>query len=83
MRRLVLLLVLLLVTGTVTPVAAAAPAHDVTYDRYSLKVDGERVFLWSGEFHYFRLPSPELWRDVLEKIRRPGSGTWSPTTGTR
>ncbi|MBB4910061.1 beta-galactosidase [Actinophytocola algeriensis] len=72
MRRLALLLVLLLVTGAATPVAAAAPAHTVSYDRYSLKVDGERVFLWSGEFHYFRLPSPELWRDVLEKIRAAG-----------
>ncbi|OLF17174.1 beta-galactosidase [Actinophytocola xanthii] len=54
--------------------AAAAPdrGHEVTYDRYSLKVDGERVFLWSGEFHYFRLPSQQLWRDVLEKIRAAG-----------
>ncbi len=69
MRRVALLLALLLVTGAATPAAAAAPAHTVTYDRYSLKVDGERVFLWSGEFHYFRLPSPELWRDVLEKLR--------------
>jgi beta-galactosidase GanA len=72
MRRLALLLALLLATGAATPVAAAAPAHTVTYDRYSLKVDGQRVFLWSGEFHYFRLPSPELWRDVLEKIRAAG-----------
>lgn len=56
----------------VAPQAAATPAHTVTYDRYSLSVDGERVFLWSGEFHYFRLPSPWLWRDVLEKIRAAG-----------
>ena len=65
-------LALLLGAGAATPAAAAAPAHTVTYDRYSLKVDGERVFLWSGEFHYFRLPSPALWRDVLEKIRAAG-----------
>ncbi len=71
MRRLVvgaLLATLLAVPSQ----AAAAPAHEVTYDRYSLKVDGERVFLWSGEFHYFRLPNPTLWRDVLEKIRAAG-----------
>ncbi|MPZ79175.1 MAG: beta-galactosidase [Actinophytocola sp.] len=59
-----------------TAVAALAPparpAHVVGYDRYSLTVDGERVFLWSGEFHYFRLPSPDLWRDVLEKIKAAG-----------
>ena len=30
------------------------------------------MYLWSGEFHYFRLPSPELWRDVLEKIKAAG-----------
>jgi beta-galactosidase GanA len=80
MRRLALLLVVLLVAGAATPATAAPPAHPaghpgrhtVTYDRYSLSVDGERVFLWSGEFHYFRLPSPALWRDVLEKIRSAG-----------
>lgn len=44
----------------------------VTYDRYSLQVDGERVLMWAGEFHYYRLPSPDLWRDVLEKIRAAG-----------
>jgi beta-galactosidase GanA len=44
----------------------------VTFDRYSLMVDGERILLWVGEFHYFRLPSPELWRDVLERIRAAG-----------
>ncbi|MEU4769893.1 beta-galactosidase [Actinosynnema sp. NPDC023794] len=77
MRR--LLAVLLLLAGSLavtTPVvAASAPAekrHEVAYDRYSLTVDGERVMLWSGEFHYFRLPSPELWRDVLEKVRAAG-----------
>ncbi|WP_311768048.1 beta-galactosidase [Micromonospora globispora] len=51
---------------------ATAKEHQVTYDRYSLKVDGQRVLLWSGEFHYFRLPSPDLWRDALEKIRAAG-----------
>jgi len=51
---------------------ASRPAHTVSYDHYSWQVDGKRVFLWSGEFHYFRLPSPELWRDILEKIRAGG-----------
>lgn len=76
MRLLAVALLLLASLAAITPVVAApAPAaqrHEVTYDRYSLKVDGERVVLWSGEFHYFRLPSPELWRDVLEKIRAAG-----------
>jgi beta-galactosidase GanA len=51
---------------------AQARGQQVAYDKYSLTVDGRRVMLWSGEFHYFRLPSPELWRDVLEKIRAAG-----------
>ena len=28
--------------------------------------------LWSGEMHPFRLPSPSLWRDVLQKMRAHG-----------
>ena len=35
-------------------------------------VDGQRLSLWSGEFHYWRLPSPDLWRDVLEKMKAGG-----------
>jgi beta-galactosidase GanA len=83
-RPLLILIVLFaLLTGTPSfPAAAGPPApaaagagqqrHEVGYDRYSLTVDGRRVLLWSGEFHYFRLPSPDLWRDVLEKIRAAG-----------
>jgi beta-galactosidase GanA len=75
MRRLVIAgLLAALVGGLVTPASAteSRPTHTVTYDRYSMKVDGERIMLWGGEFHYFRLPSPSLWRDVLEKIRAAG-----------
>ncbi|MET0135468.1 MAG: beta-galactosidase [Kibdelosporangium sp.] len=60
----------------VSAATAAAPdtgrTHQVDYDRYSLTVDGRRMMLWSGEFHYFRLPSPQQWRDVLEKIKAAG-----------
>src|SRR5690606_3133455 len=41
-------------------------------DRYSLLVDNRRLVLWSGEVHPFRLPSPSLWRDVLQKLRAHG-----------
>lgn len=47
-------------------------AHTVALDRYSLLVDGRRLVLWSGEMHPFRLPSPSLWRDVLQKMRAHG-----------
>ncbi|MFL6121601.1 beta-galactosidase [Actinophytocola sp.] len=65
------------------PVPAAATAsphvghasHTITYDRYSLMIDGHREWLWSAEFHYFRLPSQALWRDQLEKLDVPISGT--------
>jgi len=52
--------------------AQVPPGHTVTYDRYSLMIDGERVWLWSAEFHYFRLPDPDLWRDQLEKFKATG-----------
>ncbi|HET9139857.1 beta-galactosidase, partial [Actinophytocola sp.] len=75
MRR--LLLAALLVAGflAVPPASAqplSRPAHTVGYDHYSVTVDGKRVLLWGGEFHYFRLPSQQLWRDVLERIRAAG-----------
>jgi hypothetical protein len=44
----------------------------VTWDPYSLTVNGERVYVFSGEFHYERLPVPELWRDVLQKYKANG-----------
>ncbi|WP_433383853.1 beta-galactosidase [Actinoplanes sp. CA-142083] len=52
--------------------SSAAPKHSVTYDKYSLMVDGQRLLLQSAEFHYFRLPSPDLWRDILEKEKAAG-----------
>jgi len=61
------------VAGPTSPAAAAAPAaHTVTYDGYSLMIDGKRTYIWSGEFHYYRLPSPDLWRDVLQKMKAAG-----------
>ncbi|MDL5201399.1 beta-galactosidase [Streptomyces sp. ALI-76-A] len=54
------------------PPAADGRAHTVGFDRYSLLVDGRRLVLWSGETHPFRLPSPSLWRDVLQKMRAYG-----------
>ena len=58
-----------------TAATAAAPAgtpHTVTFDGYSFLVDGNRTYLWSGEFHYFRLPSPSLWLDIFQKMKAAG-----------
>ncbi|MFD4264121.1 beta-galactosidase, partial [Streptomyces sp. NPDC058534] len=47
-------------------------AHRITWDDKSLKIDGKRLTVWSGEFHYWRLPSPDQWRDVLQKLKASG-----------
>lgn len=54
------------------PPRADGRRHTVGYDPYSLLVDGRRLVVWSGEMHPFRLPSPSLWRDVLQKMRAHG-----------
>ncbi|TVY57797.1 putative beta-galactosidase A [Lachnellula cervina] len=44
----------------------------VTYDEHSLLVHGERVYVFSGEFHPYRLPVPDLWLDVFQKVKALG-----------
>jgi len=44
----------------------------VGYDRYSFTIHGRRVFLVSGEFHYWRLPAPDRWADVFSRMRAAG-----------
>ncbi|KAB8231913.1 glycoside hydrolase family 35 protein [Aspergillus alliaceus] len=59
------------------------PLHDngltdiVEWDRYSFLINGQRHFVFSGEFHYWRLPVPELWKDLLEKIKAAGFTAFS------
>lgn len=52
--------------------AATTASHQITFDPYSLMIDGTRLFVWSGEFHPFRLPSPSLWLDILQKMKATG-----------
>ncbi|WP_370175579.1 glycoside hydrolase family 35 protein [Sphingobium abikonense] len=47
----------------------------VSYDARSLMIDGKRTIIWGGEFHPFRLPSPDLWRDILQKMKASGFNT--------
>jgi beta-galactosidase GanA len=81
----ILAVVAALAAGLLPPQPAAGPSgnagqqagdrtigHTIGYDRYSLVIDGRRVWLWSAEFHYYRLPSPGLWRDQLEKLKATG-----------
>src|SRR5450432_3241999 len=60
------------VTGLAPRAIADGQKHTFTYDKYSFSIDGQRVNVWSAEFHYWRLPSPSLWRDVLQKIKANG-----------
>ena len=41
------------------------------FDRTSFLSNGQRVFLISGELHYFRVPH-QGWRDRLEKLKDAG-----------
>lgn len=73
-----MLLLLTPAACTQTPTTTTpAPTYRVTWDGYSLFIDGKRLVIWSGEFHYWRLPSPQLWRDVLEKMKAAGFNTVS------
>jgi hypothetical protein len=70
-----LLTQLLLAGQLISTTAQQWPVHSdglndvVQWDHYSLIVNGQRLFFWSGEFHYWRIPVPELWRDILEKVK--------------
>ncbi|OCT47613.1 putative beta-galactosidase A [Cladophialophora carrionii] len=44
----------------------------VTWDDTSLFIRGERVMIFSGEFHPFRLPVPALWVDIFQKVKALG-----------
>lgn len=44
----------------------------VQWDNYTLWVEGQRIFLHSGEFHTFRLPVPDLWLDIFQKMVAAG-----------
>ena len=48
---------------------------DVKFDKYSLEINGERVFVRSGAFHYFRTPGVELARDRFSKLKAAGYNT--------
>ncbi|KAG9315962.1 glycoside hydrolase family 35 protein [Chiua virens] len=46
--------------------------NEVLWDKHSLVLKGQRIFIHSGEFHPFRLPVPGLWLDVFQKIKAAG-----------
>ncbi|KAI1789921.1 glycoside hydrolase superfamily [Ganoderma leucocontextum] len=44
----------------------------VQWDNYTLFLHDQRMFLYSGEFHTFRLPVPDLWLDIFQKMVAAG-----------
>ncbi|MFW9947853.1 MAG: beta-galactosidase [Candidatus Odinarchaeota archaeon] len=44
----------------------------ITWDKYSLKINGKRIFLLGGEFHYWRVPDRERWKDILKMYKIAG-----------
>ena len=60
-------------TNLVVKPYSGKPLQDiVTWDEHSIFVRGERIMLFSGEFHPFRLPVPDFWLDVFQKLRSAG-----------
>ncbi|PGH09913.1 hypothetical protein AJ80_07625 [Polytolypa hystricis UAMH7299] len=44
----------------------------VKWDNESLFIHGERLMIFSGEVHPYRLPVPSLWLDIFQKIKALG-----------
>ncbi len=44
----------------------------IEWDKYSLKINGERIFLIGGEFHYWRIPDRERWEYILKSYKSAG-----------
>lgn len=45
---------------------------EVTFDKYSLIINGQRVLIKSGAFHYFRTPGEKMARDRFLKMKAGG-----------
>jgi hypothetical protein len=67
MKRLLSILLALMGTGLM----ASAQVPVVTWDRYSLMIDGRRVCPVMGEVHYSRIPADE-WQQEVRKIKEGG-----------
>ncbi|HEY3288922.1 MAG TPA: beta-galactosidase [Anaerolineae bacterium] len=43
----------------------------ITFDKLCFRIDGQPVYLYSGEFHYFRVPKPD-WRRRMQLFKEAG-----------
>lgn len=44
----------------------------VTWDQHSLFINGERIMIFSGEVHPYRMPSTSLYLDIFQTIKSMG-----------
>ncbi len=72
-------------SNSVTPARIPGPRdvlharpEKVTFDQYSVLIGGHRTVIYSGEFDPWRLPSPSLWLDRLEKMKADGLNAVTP-----
>jgi beta-galactosidase GanA len=66
-------------SNRVTPAVIKEPAsvlrgkpETVSYDQYSLMIGGQRKIIYAGEMDPWRLASPSLWLDRLQKMKADG-----------
>ncbi|HEX8744087.1 MAG TPA: beta-galactosidase [Thermoleophilaceae bacterium] len=72
------LLAAVLVAAALAAGGTARAASPVTWDRYSLQLDGKPLFVNAGEVHPQRMPGGEpQWRRVLRTMRAAGLNTVS------
>ena len=57
--------------GLLAALVCATASGGIEWDATSLKIDGKREFLLSGEFHYFRVPKT-AWRERLRLLKAVG-----------
>ena len=63
---------MVMAAGLATTAQAQSAPRKVTWDNQSLFIDGKREIIWSGEFHPFRLPDTNAWRDIYRKMKASG-----------
>ncbi|KAF9237579.1 glycoside hydrolase family 35 protein [Melanogaster broomeanus] len=51
--------------------------NNVTWDEYSIMINGERAFIFSGEMHPYRMPVQSLYLDLFQKVKSMGFNTVS------
>jgi hypothetical protein len=51
--------------------ASTALCASISYDGQSFLLDGRRTFIFSGEFHYWRIPAAE-WSERIQRIKAAG-----------